>query len=69
MDEKEIREFLEIIDEQADRMGDLINNPLDMTRIEVGSLSATPAACDLGETPRGGEIGARPEWGLPGDSH
>ncbi len=49
LDEKEIHEFFEIIDEQADRMRDLINNLLDMTRIEAGSLSVTPGACDLGE--------------------
>ncbi len=49
LDEKELREFFEIIDEQADRMRDLINNLLDMTRIEAGSLSVMLGACDLGE--------------------
>ncbi len=47
--EQELREFFEIIDEQADRMRDLINNLLDMTRIEAGSLSVALEACDLGE--------------------
>ena len=50
LDEKELHEFFEIIDEQADRMRDLINNLLDMTRIEAGSLSVTLEACDLSET-------------------
>ena len=49
LDEKEIHEFFEIIDEQADRMRDLINNLLDMTRIEAGTLSVNPESCDLGE--------------------
>lgn len=42
-DPQEIREFFEIIDEQADRLRDLVNNLLDMTRIEAGSLSVTIA--------------------------
>ena len=48
-DEKEIREFFSIVDEQADRMRDLINNLLDMTRIEAGMLSVTPGPFELRE--------------------
>ena len=46
-DEKEIREFFSIVDEQADRMSDLINNLLDMTRIEAGTPSVTPEPIEL----------------------
>ncbi len=48
-DDREMREFFQIIDEQADRMRDLISNLLDMTRIEAGSLSVNLARFDLGE--------------------
>ncbi len=46
-DMQEIREFFQIIDEQADRLRDLVSNLLDMTRIEAGSLSVTPEPMDL----------------------
>ena len=49
LDEKEIGEFFQIIDEQADKMRDLINNLLDVTRIEAGELSVTLAPFDLRE--------------------
>ena len=49
LDEKEIGEFFQIIDEQADKMRDLINNLLDVTRIEAGELSVTLARFDLRE--------------------
>ena len=48
-DEKEIEEFFQIVDEQADRMRDLINNLLDVTRIEAGALSVRPDPFDLAE--------------------
>ncbi len=48
-DPQEIREFFEIIDEQADRLRDLVNNLLDMTRIEAGTLSVSPEPIDLRE--------------------
>ena len=48
-DENEIEEFFRIVDEQADRMRDLINNLLDMTRIEAGALSVRPDPFDLAE--------------------
>lgn len=41
VDAAEMREFFQIIDEQADRLRDLVDNLLDMTRIEAGSLSVS----------------------------
>ena len=38
----EARQFFRIIDEQADHMRSLINDLLDVTRIEAGTLSITP---------------------------
>jgi PAS domain S-box-containing protein len=49
LSEAEMRDFFEIIDEQADRLRDLVDNLLDMTRIEAGSLSVSTAPADLGE--------------------
>ena len=46
-DEREAGEFFRIIDEQADRMRDLINNLLDVTRIDAGSLSVNPEPLDI----------------------
>jgi two-component system sensor histidine kinase KdpD len=46
-DAYETREFFQIIDEQADRLRDLVNNQLDITRIEAGVLSVSPASTDL----------------------
>jgi len=45
--ESETREFFQIIDEQADRLRDLVDNLQDMTRIEAGSLSITTKPIDL----------------------
>ena len=42
LDPTEMRQFFKIIDEQADRMRNLINNLLDLTRIEAGILAVTP---------------------------
>ena len=42
VDPAEMRQFFKIIDEQADRMRNLINNLLDLTRIDAGILSVTP---------------------------
>jgi PAS domain S-box-containing protein len=39
--QEEVREFLEIINQQADRLRDLIGNLLDQTRIESGTFSVT----------------------------
>lgn len=46
-DAHEIREFFQIIDEQADRLRDLVNNLLDITRIEAGVLTVSPERTDL----------------------
>jgi PAS domain S-box-containing protein len=43
----EVRELLQIIDQQADRLRDLANNLLDMTRIEAGTLSIRREPMDL----------------------
>ena len=49
LDDREIWEFFEIIDEQADKMRDLVNNLLDVTRIEAGELSISLSPFDLRE--------------------
>jgi PAS domain S-box-containing protein len=46
-DSQENRELFQIVDEQADRLRDLVDNLLDMTRIEAGSLSISPEPTDL----------------------
>jgi signal transduction histidine kinase len=43
----ESRELFQIIDEQADRLRDLVDDLLDMTRIEAGTLSVAPEPTDL----------------------
>ena len=43
----ESQQFFRIIEEQADHMRDLINNLLDLTRIEAGTLSVAPEATDI----------------------
>ena len=48
-DEREAGEFFRIIDEQADRMRDLINNLLDVTRIDAGSLSVNPEPLNIAD--------------------
>jgi len=44
---EEVRELFQIIDEQADRLRELMDNLLDVTRIEAGALSVSPEATDL----------------------
>ncbi len=46
-DAAEVRQFFRIVEEQADHMRDLINDLLDMTRIEAGTLSVAPEPMDL----------------------
>ena len=41
-DDSEVRQFFRIIDDQVDRLRDLVNNLLDMTRVEAGMLSVSP---------------------------
>ena len=40
-------EYFQMIDEQSDKLHDLINNLLDMTQIEAGTLSVTLKTADL----------------------
>ena len=47
LDPTETRQFLRIIDEQADHMRHLINDLVDMTQVESGTLSVTPEPTDL----------------------
>ncbi len=47
LDYEETRELFQIIDEQSDRLRDLADNLLDMSRIEAGSLSVKPEPLDL----------------------
>jgi PAS domain S-box-containing protein len=44
---QETKELFQVIDEQADRLRDLVSNLLDMTRIEAGRLSVSPEPTDL----------------------
>lgn len=46
-DEATRREFLAIIDEESDRLSELIGNLLDMSRLEAGTLRVEPEATDL----------------------
>lgn len=43
------REFLEIISNEADRLSDLVNNLLDISRIEAGSLTLKKILCSYNE--------------------
>ena len=47
LDPAEIRQFFRIIEEQADHMRDLINNLLDLSRIEAGTLSVVAEPTDV----------------------
>jgi signal transduction histidine kinase len=47
-DEASRREFLHIIDEESDRLTELISNLLDMSRIEAGELRVEAEPIDLG---------------------
>ncbi|MCY3663623.1 MAG: ATP-binding protein [bacterium] len=49
LDPAEVRQFFRIIEEQADQMRDLINNLLDLSRIEAGNLSVAPEPTDLAQ--------------------
>ena len=46
LDSGEARQFFQIIDERADHLRDLINNLLDATRIEAGTLAVHPKPAD-----------------------
>jgi signal transduction histidine kinase len=47
-DEDTRREFLTVIDEETDRLTELVSNLLDMSRIESGSLRVDPHPTELG---------------------
>ena len=47
LDPAETRQFFRIIEEQADHMRDLINNLLDLTRIESGTLAVNTEPTDV----------------------
>ncbi len=47
LDPAETRQFFRIIEEQADHMQGLINDLLDLSRIEAGVLSVSPEPADL----------------------
>ncbi|MCE2530209.1 MAG: PAS domain-containing protein [Acidimicrobiia bacterium] len=49
LDPAEIRQFSRIIEEQADHMRDLINNLLDLSRIEAGTLSVVAEPTDAAD--------------------
>ena len=46
-DQKSQREFLSIISDESDRLTGLVNNLLDLSRIEAGSLMLSRDECDL----------------------
>ena len=47
LDPAETRQLFRMIEEQADHMRDLINNLLDLSRIEAGTLSVAPEPTDI----------------------
>ncbi|MCH7553809.1 MAG: PAS domain-containing protein [Chloroflexi bacterium] len=47
LDDLEVRELFGIINEQADRLRDMVDNLLDMTRIEAGTLAVHAEPLDL----------------------
>ena len=74
LDASEVRELFEIINEQCDRLRDLADNLLDMSRIEAGSLSVKPEPLHLSAVIEEaqsifarGERGHRIEVELPDD--
>lgn len=48
-DSRTQREFLTIISNETDRLSDLVNDLLDMSRIEAGNLIVSRVECDLKE--------------------
>jgi PAS domain S-box-containing protein len=53
------REFLTIISDESDRLTNLVNNLLDLSRIEVGSLKLSREKCDVREIIQSASKGAR----------
>lgn len=52
-------EFLTIISDESDRLTSLVNNLLDLSRMEAGSLKLAPEKCDLKATIERAAKGAR----------
>jgi PAS domain S-box-containing protein len=48
-DKESTREFLEIISDESDRLSELVNNLLDLSRLEAGSLQIQPVECKIEE--------------------
>ena len=48
-DPAETRQFLRVIDEQADNMRDLINYLVDITHVEAGTLSVSPEPMEVAD--------------------
>ncbi|MCA9925893.1 MAG: GAF domain-containing protein, partial [Anaerolineales bacterium] len=63
-DDDSQQEFLHIISAETDHLSGLVNDLLDMSRIEAGNLTVSRAACDLGELVRQAAQRAHPQ---PGD--
>ena len=53
-------EFIQIISDESDRLSELVNNLLDISRIEAGNLVISPRLCDLEEIIRRGVSRAYP---------
>jgi len=53
------REFLTIISDESDRLTNLVNNLLDLSRIEVGSLKLSREKCDVEEVIHNAAKGAQ----------
>jgi PAS domain S-box-containing protein len=53
------REFLTIISDESDRLTNLVNNLLDLSRIEVGSLKLSRERCEVEEVIHSAARGAR----------
>lgn len=53
LSEEEKRDLLRVADEQSDRMRELIDNLLDMSRIRSGALNVEPVPTDVAGTIRG----------------
>jgi signal transduction histidine kinase len=43
------REFLSIIDQESDRLADMVDHLLDFSRLEAGALEIQPVACQLAD--------------------
>ncbi len=68
------KEFLKIISEESDRLSELVNNILDLSRLDAGELRLERVKCDLEETIReaakrvrfnGNRLEVNIETGLP----